>query len=63
MHHLAKVSLRNRALIILITLFVSTFGVVSMNQLKQQLMPSVEFPMISVAAQHPGASPRSEERV
>ncbi|OFT43372.1 hypothetical protein HMPREF3160_03035 [Arthrobacter sp. HMSC06H05] len=58
MHHLAKVSLRNRALIILITLFVSTFGVVSMNQLKQQLMPSVEFPMISVAAQHPGASPQ-----
>lgn len=58
MHHLAKVSLRNRALIILITLFVSVFGVVSMNQLKQELMPSVEFPMISVAAQQPGASPQ-----
>lgn len=57
MHHLAKVSLRNRALIILITLFISAFGVVSMNQLKQELMPSVEFPIISVAAQQPGASP------
>lgn len=58
MHHLAKVSLRNRALIILITLFISAFGVVSMNQLKQELMPSVEFPIISVAAQQPGASPQ-----
>ncbi|MBM7797022.1 efflux RND transporter permease subunit [Pseudoglutamicibacter cumminsii] len=57
MHHLAKVSLRNRALIILITLFISAFGVVSMNQLKQELMPSVEFSIISVAAQQPGASP------
>lgn len=57
MHLLARLSLRNRALIVLICVFVSAFGVISMTQLKQELIPSVEFPQITVSANNPGASP------
>ena len=57
MHRLAVLSLGNRALIALITVFVAIFGVITMGQLKQELIPSLEFPQISVVAAQPGASP------
>lgn len=57
MHRLAVLSLGNRALIALITVFVAVFGVITMGQLKQELIPSLEFPRISVVAAQPGASP------
>ncbi|MFJ6417006.1 efflux RND transporter permease subunit [Paeniglutamicibacter sp. NPDC091659] len=57
MHRLAVLSLGNRALIALITVFVAVFGVITMGQLKQELIPSLEFPRISVVASQPGASP------
>lgn len=57
MHRLAALSLGNRALIALITVFVAVFGVITMGQLKQELIPSLEFPRISVVAAQPGASP------
>ncbi|MFF5793864.1 efflux RND transporter permease subunit [Paeniglutamicibacter sp. NPDC012692] len=57
MHRLAALSLGNRALIALITVFVAVFGVITMGQLKQELIPSLEFPRISVVASQPGASP------
>jgi len=57
MHLLARLSLRNRALIVLVCLFVAVFGVLSMTKLKQELIPSVEFPQITVMASNPGASP------
>ena len=57
MDRLAKLSLSNRALIALITVFVAVFGVISMSSLKQELIPSLEFPQISVITALPGASP------
>jgi HAE1 family hydrophobic/amphiphilic exporter-1 len=57
MHRLAALSLGNRALIALITVFVAVFGVITMGQLKQELIPALEFPQISVVASQPGASP------
>ncbi|MCQ1949640.1 efflux RND transporter permease subunit [Arthrobacter sp. zg-Y859] len=57
MDRLAKLSLSNRALIALITVFVAVFGVISMGSLKQELIPSLEFPQISVITALPGASP------
>ena len=57
MHRLAALSLGNRALIALITVFVAVFGVITMGQLKQELIPALEFPRISVVASQPGASP------
>jgi HAE1 family hydrophobic/amphiphilic exporter-1 len=57
MYRLAKLSLANRALIALITVFASVFGVITMSSLKQELIPSVEFPQITVISAMPGASP------
>ena len=57
MFRLAKLSLGNRALIALITVFASVFGVITMSSLKQELIPSVEFPQITVITSMPGASP------
>ena len=57
MFRLAKLSLANRALIALITVFASVFGVITMSSLKQELIPSIEFPQITVISSMPGASP------
>ena len=57
MDRLAKLSLSNRALIALITVFTVVFGVISMGSLKQELIPSLEFPQITVITALPGASP------
>lgn len=57
MHKLAMLSLANRALIALITVFVAVFGVITMGSLKQELIPSLEFPRVTVVTSMPGASP------
>lgn len=57
MFRLATLSLGNRALIALITIFAAVFGVISAGSLKQELIPSLEFPQISVISAMPGASP------
>ncbi len=57
MFRLAKLSLANRALIALVTVLASAFGVITMSSLKQELIPSVEFPQITVISAMPGASP------
>jgi HAE1 family hydrophobic/amphiphilic exporter-1 len=57
MFRLAKLSLANRALIALVTVFASVFGVITMSSLKQELIPSIEFPRITVITSMPGASP------
>ncbi|WP_066292322.1 efflux RND transporter permease subunit [Arthrobacter sp. B6] len=57
MFRLAQLSLGNRALIALITVFASVFGVITMSSLKQELIPSIEFPQITVLSAMPGASP------
>ncbi|GAB2618037.1 efflux RND transporter permease subunit [Kocuria himachalensis] len=53
---LARASMANRALIVLITLFVALFGLLSMRSMKQELIPSLEIPAISVVSAMPGAS-------
>ncbi|MBP2413959.1 HAE1 family hydrophobic/amphiphilic exporter-1 [Arthrobacter stackebrandtii] len=50
-------SLGNRALIALITIFAMVFGVITLGSLKQELIPSIEFPQITVISSMPGASP------
>ncbi|MCM3686749.1 efflux RND transporter permease subunit [Kocuria rosea] len=56
MFQLARASMANRALIVLITLFVAVFGVFSLRSMKQELIPSLEIPVISVVSAMPGAS-------
>ncbi len=57
MFRLAQLSLANRALIALVTVFASVFGVITMSSLKQELIPSIEFPQMTVLSAMPGASP------
>src|SRR5690606_29835698 len=57
MHMLARLSLKNRALIALVTIVASAFGFIGVGALKQELMPSVQFPAVVVITSYPGASP------
>lgn len=54
---LAVLSLKNRALIALITVVVAVFGGVALTGLKQELAPSINFPQLAVLTTYPGASP------
>ena len=57
MHLLSVFSLRNRALIALVTIVVGIFGGIALTTLKQELIPSVTFPQLVVVTSYPGASP------
>ena len=53
----ARLSLRNRSLVGLITLVVIGFGLFVVPTLKQQLFPSIQLPAAVVITPYPGASP------
>ena len=57
MSNLAVLSLKNRALIALITIVAAIFGGLALTNLKQELIPSIEFPQLSILSTYPGASP------
>lgn len=57
MHILAALSMKNRALIALVTVVVAIFGGIALTGLKQELAPSIEFPQLSIVTSYPGASP------
>ena len=57
MHLLAALSMKNRALIALVTVVVAIFGGIALSSLKQELAPSIEFPQLSIVTSYPGASP------
>ncbi|WP_460888145.1 efflux RND transporter permease subunit [Promicromonospora xylanilytica] len=50
-------SLANRALVALATIAVFLVGVFSMGQLRQELIPSINVPMLAVTAGYPGTAP------
>ncbi|MFI5842894.1 efflux RND transporter permease subunit [Catenuloplanes sp. NPDC051500] len=54
---LARLSLANRGLVALIAIIVTGFGAFAIPSLKQQLLPSLEFPAAFIFASYPGASP------
>ncbi|MCU1637494.1 MAG: hydrogenase expression protein [Microbacteriaceae bacterium] len=57
MHFLSVFSLRNRALIALVTIVVGIFGSIALTSLRQELIPSVSFPQVVIVTSYPGASP------
>ncbi len=62
MSWLSKFSLAQRALIGLISIVALVFGAIAIPQLKQQLLPTIELPMVSVLAPYQGASPDVVEK-
>ncbi|MFD6230692.1 efflux RND transporter permease subunit [Streptomyces sp. NPDC060232] len=62
MSWLSRFSLAQRALVGLVSIVALLFGAVAVPQLKQQLLPSIELPMVSVLAPYQGASPDVVEK-
>ncbi|MFI8099787.1 efflux RND transporter permease subunit [Streptomyces sp. NPDC086023] len=62
MSWLSRFSLAQRALIGLVSIVALVFGAIAIPQLKQQLLPSIELPMVSVLAPYQGASPDVVEK-
>ncbi|GAB3159823.1 efflux RND transporter permease subunit [Micromonospora sonneratiae] len=58
---LARFSLANRGLVALIAVVITGFGLFAVPSLKQQLLPSMEFPGAFVIATYPGAAPEIVE--
>ncbi|MBD3137299.1 efflux RND transporter permease subunit [Microbispora bryophytorum] len=61
MTSLARLSLANRTLVIMITLVLAGLGLFAIPSLKQQLFPSLEFPAAFTVASYPGAAPEIVE--
>ena len=59
---LARLSLANRSLVALVTVVLAAFGVFAIPSLRQQLLPSLEYPAAFVMAPYPGAAPEIVER-
>ena len=59
---LARLSLANRGLVALVAVVIAAFGAFAVPSLKQQLLPSLEFPGAFVVASYPGAAPEIVER-
>ena len=57
MFGLAKLSVANRSVVALITVITAVFGFISLGSLKQELIPSFEFPQAAIVTSYPGASP------
>ncbi|MER5970983.1 efflux RND transporter permease subunit [Streptomyces sp. NPDC002055] len=62
MSWLSRISLVQRGLIALMAIVAVAFGAVAIPQLKQQLLPPIELPMVSVLAPYQGASPDVVEK-
>ncbi|GAB4099645.1 efflux RND transporter permease subunit [Sinomonas halotolerans] len=62
MFRLAHLSMANRALIALITVCAAAFGIITAGSLRQELIPSVEFPQLTVVSTMQGASPEVVDR-
>jgi len=61
-HLFSVFSLRNRALIALVTIVIGVFGGISLTTLKQELIPSLSLPQIFIITSYPGASPAVVEK-
>ncbi|WP_030543067.1 efflux RND transporter permease subunit [Streptomyces albus] len=62
MSWLSRISLVQRGLVALMAIVAVVFGTIAIPQLKQQLLPSIELPMVSVIAPYPGAAPDVVEK-
>ncbi|GAA1535977.1 efflux RND transporter permease subunit [Brevibacterium picturae] len=62
MSFLTRLSLKNRALIALISVVAIIFGVIGAGALKQELFPSLENPQATITASYQGATPEAVEQ-
>ncbi len=59
---LTRLSLASRAVVLLMAVIVVVAGVIAARSLKQELIPSIDTPRLSVVTIFPGATPETVER-
>ena len=59
---LTRASLRNRTIVALAVIVVIVGGVFAIRSLRQELIPDLKFPFLTVITLQPGAAPRDVER-
>jgi hydrophobic/amphiphilic exporter-1 (mainly G- bacteria), HAE1 family len=62
MQALTRFSLKRASIIIMLTLMVTAGGLFSAMQLKSELLPNIDLPVMSVVAVYPGAAPDDVRR-
>lgn len=62
MSRLTRLSLASRAVVLLMAVIVIVAGIIAARSLKQELIPSIETPRLSVVTIFPGATPETVER-
>jgi HAE1 family hydrophobic/amphiphilic exporter-1 len=58
-HRLAALSLRQRSVVVLITILIALSGIFSVTRLQEELLPSLELPILTVVTTYPGAGPQA----
>jgi HAE1 family hydrophobic/amphiphilic exporter-1 len=56
---LTRLAVRRSSVTLLLTAAILLFGTYAATQLKQELTPSVEFPVVTVITSYPGAEPQA----
>src|SRR5689334_721417 len=62
MSRLTSLSLRNRTVVLLMAVLIVVVGLYSAKSLKQELIPSTDWPGATVISIYPGASPTTVEQ-
>jgi HAE1 family hydrophobic/amphiphilic exporter-1 len=57
LHRLAALSLKNRPVVILLTLLLAVAGTIGISRLQSELLPDFELPIVTVITTYPGAGP------
>lgn len=63
MSRLTALSLRQRSLVVLLTVLIALAGTFSITRLQSALLPSIEVPVLTVITQYPGAGPESVDQL
>lgn len=62
MSRLTALSLRQRSVVVLLTLLIALAGTFGITRLQSELLPSIEVPVLTVITPYPGAGPESVDQ-
>ncbi|HYH12234.1 MAG TPA: efflux RND transporter permease subunit, partial [Thermomicrobiales bacterium] len=58
MSRLTALSLKQRSVVVLLTLLITIAGTFGITRLQSELLPNIEIPVITVITTYPGAAPQ-----
>jgi hydrophobic/amphiphilic exporter-1 (mainly G- bacteria), HAE1 family len=62
MHRLTDLSLRQRSVIVLLTILIALAGIFGVTRLKMELIPDIEVPILTTVTVVPGAAPETVDQ-